>query len=198
MSIDLPSDATRAAHLGITSADDDRYPQATPATPPTPADPGCLGSTEHSELEAAEGDPVMARDELCTRLADALAGCPNLRATTRDSETLWLALREAVCTRSRCNVVPLGASAPVEVTEEYAGQELAEAMVWLRRHEHEARCLPPVLLFRRLRAAATRGANGSARMAQQDSLHGVTGVVPGQPVAFVSYGTDAVYEVEAS
>lgn len=140
----------------------------------------------------------MAREEQWNRLADALAQCADLRAKTRESEALWLAMREAICTRTRCHIVPLGASAPVEVTEEYAGQELAEAMVWLRKNEVEARHLPPATLFRQLRAAATKGATGSARMAQQDSLHGVTGVVPGEPVAFVSYGPDSLCKVEAS
>lgn len=190
--------ASSTAHLGITSAAAASSPQDGEPDVSVAADRPYLDPEDRSCIEHGEGDSLMAREEQCTRLAEALARCPDLRAKTLESEALWLEMRAAICTRARCHVVPLGASAPVEVTEEYAGQELAEAMVWLRKNEDEARCLPPVTLFRLMRAAATRGATGSARMAQQDSLHGVTGVVPGEPVAFVSYESDGYRGVEAS
>lgn len=190
--------ASTGTHLWTTSIGAALDPQDGEGSVPVAVDRPYLDSEDSSGVEPGEGDPLMAREEQCTRLAKALAQCPDLRAKTRESEALWLAMREAICTRARCHIVPLGAASPVEVTDEYAGQELAEAMVWLRKHEDEARCLPPVTLFRLLRAAATKGATGSARMAQQDSLHGVTGVVPGTPVAFVSYESDAYCRVEAS
>ncbi|MFC6706857.1 hypothetical protein [Flexivirga alba] len=190
--------ASTTAHLWTTSVDAALRPQDDDGSRAGADDRSYLESEDSSDLEPGEGDSVMAREEQCTKLAAALARCPDLRGQTCESEALWLAMRAAICTRTRCHIVPLGASAPVEVTEEYASQELAEAMVWLRKNESEARCLPPVTLFRLLRAAATKGARGSARMAQQDSLHGVTGVVPGEPVAFVAYESDAYFGVEAS
>lgn len=132
----------------------------------------------------------MTWDERNIRLAAALAECPDLRAISPGSEAVWLALRDSVCTRSRCSVTPLGGSVPIAVTNEYAGQELSEAMTWLRSHEELARSLSPTMLFRRLRAAATKGANGSARMAQQDALHGVTNVMADDSIAFVSFASD--------
>ncbi len=129
-------------------------------------------------------------NERITALALAFACCPNIRRPSKECERLWLAMKEAICTRGRSLVTPLGASAPVEVTDEYAGLELAEAMTWLRNNEAQARTMDEVALYRRLRAAATKGAHGSARMAQQDALHGITGVSPGDPLTFVSNDID--------
>lgn len=129
-------------------------------------------------------------NERITALALAFACCTNIRRPSKECERLWLAMKEAICTRARCFVTPLGSSAPVEVTDEYAGLELAEAMTWLRHNEDEARTMDEVALYRRLRAAATKGANGSARMAQQDALHGITGVRPGDPLTFVTSDID--------
>lgn len=124
-------------------------------------------------------------DPRVTALVNALAGCINLFRPSPERDRLWLAMSEAICTRERCRVTPLGSSVAVELTSEYAGAELAEAMTWLRRNETHARGLDAGSLYRRLRAAATKGANGSARLAQQDALHGITNVPPGHPISFV-------------
>lgn len=132
----------------------------------------------------------MTVDERSLQLAAALAACPDLRASCPRSEAVWLAMRDSICTRSRCSVTPLGGTAPITVTNEYAGQELSEAMTWLRAHEELARSLSPTMLFRHLRGAATKGANGSARMAQQDALHGVTHVMADDSLAFVCFESE--------
>ena len=55
-------------------------------------------------------------------------------------------------------------------------------MSWLTRHEGKARDLDPLSLFVALRGVATRGADGSARAAQADALHGMTNVPMGRMV----------------
>jgi len=58
----------------------------------------------------------------------------------------------------------------------------------LRRsdHERDARLMDLDALFRTLRGVAVRGKQGSARAAQTDALHGMTGVAAGRPVTFTS------------
>jgi hypothetical protein len=96
-------------------------------------------------------------------------------------------VRDLVCTRGLCRVVPMGSRAAVPVTSEHATDELIAAMEWLRVHEDEAREMAPRELFIRLRGVATRGALGSARAAQADALHGMTHVSPGEPVVFAEF-----------
>lgn len=117
-------------------------------------------------------------------LAAALQECDDLRKKSAPLERLWFLVRDVVCTRSVCHVTPMGSKSAVSITPEYATDELLAAMDWLRCHEAEARELTPSQLFIMLRGVATRGASGSARMAQSDALHGITNVVPGSPIAF--------------
>lgn len=173
--------------LGTTRGREARHPQIAgkgyPSTTDVPSMAGVKGNQPQRCNQEAGAGPM---DERIAALAFALAACLDLRQPGVECERLWLALKDAICTRGRCRVIPLGSSAPVEVTDEYAGLELAEAMTWLRSHESEARSMTPVDLYRRLRAAATKGAHGSARMAQQDALHGMTEVSPGDPITFAS------------
>lgn len=192
------TNATAYADLCTPRASEDTSPQAASSVSPDDREPPVLGEHGSGDVDSGEGDTQMGREEHCRRLAAALAGCGDLEEPSPEQEELWLALYEAVRTRTRCHVVPLGATAPVEVTDEYGGLEVLEAWGWLRGHEREARSLSSTLLFRRCRAAATRGAHGSARMAQQDSLHGMTGVGPGQPLGFVSCESAAFREWERS
>ena len=62
--------------------------------------------------------------------------------------------------------------------------ELLAAMSWLVDRERQARLMDMDALFRMLRGVAVRGKHGSARTAQSDALHGMTGVRPGRPVTF--------------
>ena len=183
----VPMIGEHSPDLGTTRGRDHRHPQiaGTGYPPPdgAPSMEDARGNHPQRRNQEAGADPM---DERIAALAMALAACLDLRQPGLECERLWIALKEAVCTRGRCRIVPLGSSAPVEVTDEYAGQELAEAMTWLRRNETEARSMPPVDVYRRLRAAATKGAHGSARMAQQDALHGMTEVSPGDPITFAS------------
>ena len=125
-------------------------------------------------------------------LAGALAACPELDVRTESRDELWIAVWSTICTESATDVVPLGATAPVRVTSEYATDEVIAAMQWLMAHEDRARRLDPLRLFVMLRGAATRGATGSARTAQADLLHGLTNVRPGTPVRWIE--ADALYE----
>jgi hypothetical protein len=97
---------------------------------------------------------------------------------------LWFAVQQAICTRGLCLVTPLGSRSAIPVTPEHSTDELLSAMEWLMGHEQEARRLSAERLFIKLRGVATRGAGGSARAAQNDALHGLTHVAPGDPVAF--------------
>jgi hypothetical protein len=116
----------------------------------------------------------------------ALLDCPGLDRPSSQRDRLWLVVRDEVCTRTSAQVVPLGSTAAVTVTEDHATAELICAMEWLFKHETKARGLPPDALYSHLRSAATRRDRGSARAAQTDALRGMTGVGPGDAVQWVS------------
>ena len=119
----------------------------------------------------------------------ALAATPPLRWPSTERDQLWLAVQEAICTRGRVRASPMGSSTPQDIGGDDARQdELLAAMGWLTDHEAEARQLAPDELFRQLRGVAVRGKHGSARAAQADALHGMTGVAPGHPVSFKTDG----------
>ncbi len=124
-------------------------------------------------------------DNLDDPVARVLAGCPTLAAGSPARDDLWIAVRDAVCTRRRRFVTADGARHSVEVTVEHATVELLAAMGWLIRHEGEARAMAPAELTRVLMRAATRGHRGSARAAHADALHGLTGVPAEALVRFV-------------
>lgn len=127
----------------------------------------------------------MNKNEIRGQLvATALAGCATLKSGSASRDALWFAVQETICTRGMCLVTPLGSASHISVTSEHATAELLTAMEWLTFHEAEARKLTPQGLFIRLRGVATRGADGSARAAQSDALHGMTNVSPGDPVSF--------------
>ena len=127
------------------------------------------------------------RDVKAEQLAYALARCDSLAVPSAAKDELWLTIRELVCTRSLCRIVPMGSTSAVPVTAEHSTDELIAAMEWLRGHEDEAREMAPLALFKMLRGVATRGALGSARAAQADALHGMTHVRPGEPVVFADF-----------
>ena len=115
----------------------------------------------------------------------ALAATPPLRWPSIERDQLWYAIQAAICTRGRVRACPMGSSTPQDIGGDDARQdELLAAMGWLTDHEQEGRQLGPDELFRQLRGVAVRGKHGSARGAQADALHGMTGVVPGSPVRF--------------
>ncbi len=118
----------------------------------------------------------------CQGLWEALVGCPQLTDPSPERDRLWLVVQECICTRGTVAVTPLGSSARVTVSSEYATDELIAAMTWLHAHDGAARLLQPLELFIKLRGVATKGAHGSGRAAQADDLHGMTGVEQGQPV----------------
>jgi hypothetical protein len=118
------------------------------------------------------------------RLHDALRACPPLSRQSSQRDTLWLTVRDTICTKAPFIVTPHGSTNAVEVTPEYATDELICAMEWLMRHETRARSLSPTALYVALRGQATRGAGGSARAAQADLLRGLTAVPPGRPVVW--------------
>lgn len=127
----------------------------------------------------------MKQNEIRGQLvANALAACPTLAHRSEVSDAVWFAVEEAICTKSLCLVVPLGSAGAVQVSPDHAMQELLAAMQWLISHEVEARSMPPRALYIKLRGVATRGADGSARAAQADELHGMTHVPPGSSVVF--------------
>ena len=117
-------------------------------------------------------------------IADALARCRPLGEPCPERDDLWVTVRDSICTKGLCLVVPMGSSSPVPVTPEHATDELLAAMEWLGSHERLARSMEPQQLFIMLRGVATKGALGSARAAQADALHGMTHVSPGEPVVF--------------
>ena len=81
----------------------------------------------------------------------------------------------------------MGSSTPQEVCGQDARHiELLAAMNWLVDHERDARLMDQDELLRILRGVAVRGKHGSARAAQADALHGMTGVATGRPVTFAS------------
>ena len=117
----------------------------------------------------------------------ALAAAPPLAWPSPERDRLWLTVQDAVCTRGRAWACAMGSTTPQEVGGEDARQvELLAAMSWLVDHEHDARLMDPIGLFRILRGVAVRGKQGSARTAQADALHGMTGVAAGHPVTFAS------------
>lgn len=126
-------------------------------------------------------NPNEARGQL---VVDALAACPTLAHPSPSRDAVWFAVQQSISTRGLCLVNPLGSTTHIPVTSDHATDELLAAMEWLRSHEREVRSLPPRALFVRLRGLATRGADGSARAAQADALHGMTNVPPGDPVVF--------------
>lgn len=108
--------------------------------------------------------------------------CPSLQDTSHERDALWFAVESAICTHGFACVTPMGSSSRVLVGADQATDELIAAMSWLTRHEDEARKLDPMGLFIALRGVATRGADGSARAAQADALHGMTNVPLGRMV----------------
>ncbi|ADU49588.1 hypothetical protein [Intrasporangium calvum] len=132
-------------------------------------------------------DPAPRRpDASVQRLWRALHDCALLTAWTPQRDALWHAIDDLVCTRSATRAVPFGSNTEVEITGEYAHDELIAAIEWLTANEVRARGLDPEHLFAVLRAVATRSANGSARAAQLDMLHGMTNVPPGDPVRWLA------------
>jgi len=117
----------------------------------------------------------------------ALAATPPLAWPSPQRDHLWLAAREAVCTRGRAWACAMGSSTPQEVGGEDARHvELLAAMSWLVDHERTARAMDHDGLFRMMRGVAVRGKHGSARTAQADALHGMTEVAAGRPVVFAA------------
>ena len=108
--------------------------------------------------------------------------CPSLQEPSHERDDVWLAVESAICTHGFARVTPMGSSSRVLVGADQATDELIAAMMWLTRHEDEARKLDPLSLFIALRGVATRGADGSARAAQADALHGMTNVPLGRMV----------------
>lgn len=107
----------------------------------------------------------------------ALRRCPRLTSASDARDELWFVVQRVVCTQGARAVTPFGSTAQVRVLgREHASHELIAVMDWLHLHEEEARDLDAGQLFKKLRGVATRGANGSARLAQSDLLHGMTGV----------------------
>jgi hypothetical protein len=115
----------------------------------------------------------------------ALAAAPPLRWPSPERDRLWLAVQDAACTRGRAWACAMGSTTPQEIGGEDARHvELLAAMSWLFDHERDARGMDLDALFRTLRGVAVRGKHGSARTAQADALHGMTGVGAGRPVTF--------------
>ena len=119
----------------------------------------------------------------------ALAATPPLRWPSAERDKLWLTIQDAICTRGKIRACAMGSSTPQEIAGDDARHdELLAAMSWLTDHEQQARQLSADALFRHLRGVAVRGKHGSARSAQADALHGMTGVTPGNPVSFKTDG----------
>jgi hypothetical protein len=129
------------------------------------------------------------REQTAHRLHAALAATPCLRQPSPQRDQLWLVAQVSICTRGRIMACAMGSSTPQEISGDDArADELLAAMVWLTDHEQQARTMSADELYRRLRGVAVRGKRGSARARQSDTLHGMTQVRPGQPVAFTSEG----------
>lgn len=118
------------------------------------------------------------------RLQAALAACLSLSDSGGSRDALWLTVQDIVCSKATLVIAPHGSANPVEVTAEYATDELIAAMEWLTGHEATARHLSPTELYSTLRGQAMRGGHGSARAAQADLLHGMTEVPAGSPVTW--------------
>ena len=108
--------------------------------------------------------------------------CPSLQEPSRERDEVWLAVESAICTHGFACVTPMGSASRVLVGADQSTAELIAAMSWLTHHEDGARKLDPLSLFIALRGVATRGADGSARAAQADALHGMTNVPLGHMV----------------
>jgi len=117
-------------------------------------------------------------------LWNALAVVNSLGDPSAERDALWLSLWRAVTTRSDQWAAPIGSAVRVRVSDEHADAELISAWQWLTRHEVDARSMAPFELFVKLRGVATRSAQGSARAAIADSMHGVTGVPAGTWLTF--------------
>ena len=114
----------------------------------------------------------------------ALRACRSLDAETPAREALWLTVYQEVCTSAWKMVRPFGSRKPYLVTEEQASEELLTAMTWLMANEEKARAYSPLGLFVMLRGVATKTGGGSARAAQSDLLHGLTGVPAGRRITW--------------
>lgn len=154
------------------------------ASPAAKRDKCYWARSRHGFADLTEEQAMTGQDLKAKTLADALARCGTLSQPSSERDELWITVRETVCTKGLCLVVPMGSSAPVPVTADHATDELIAAMDWLRTHESQARAMAPQQLFIMLRGVATKGAFGSARAAQSDALHGMTHVRPGEPVVF--------------
>lgn len=128
---------------------------------------------------SASANPAATRGEAVWR---TFVACPSLQEPSHERDAVWFAVESAVCTHGFARVTPMGSTSQVLVGSEHVTDELIAAMSWLTRHEQEARGLDPLNLFIALRGVATRGADGSARAAQADALHGMTSVPLGRMV----------------
>jgi hypothetical protein len=135
---------------------------------------------------ARPSDQEISSRQIATRLSSALRVTPPFAIRSPERDLLWLAVADAICTRSRVEVTPLGSARAVDVGGEDArSAELLAAMEWLYVNEAAARALPPFALFKKLRGVATRSARGSAREALADSLRGISDVGAGDGVCWV-------------
>ena len=119
-------------------------------------------------------------------LWQALHECPPLSQECPAKEHLWFVLEDTACTKTNVEVVPFGSTTKVQVSRDYAHDELVAAMDWLHANEIRARQLTPDRLYAIVRSVGTRGAHGSARAVQADQLHGMTNVPAGTPVLWLS------------
>lgn len=136
--------------------------------------------------------PPTTQREHDMALAAALSACPSVHEPSAPREELMLTIWHTVCTRKSRIVVPMGSSAPVTISPEYAPNELIAVMAWLGLHEQEARALTPSQLYRKMRAVATLGMNGSGRAARADQLRGLTEVPSGTPVRWAKVEDERV------
>jgi hypothetical protein len=121
-----------------------------------------------------------------TRLYAALRATPPLKVQSSERDMLWLAVANAICTRGRVGIAPLGSARAVDLGGDDArSAELLAAMEWLYANELAARALGPLPLFKKLRGVATRSARGSAREALADSLRGISHVGAGDGICWV-------------
>ena len=124
-------------------------------------------------------------ENAATALHTALARTRCLHQPSPQRDALWFTVQATICTRGHTVGIALGSTTEQDIGGEDArGDELVAAMLWLTAHEDVARLMSPQQLFRRLRGVAVRSHCGSARTAQADSLHGMTGVTSGAPVQF--------------
>jgi len=137
---------------------------------------------------AADGEESQEAMEL-TRphllVHTALSVSPPLSVQSAERDALWIAVADAICTRSRVEIAPLGSARLVDLGGEDArSAELLAAMEWLYANERAARALGPLPLFKKLRGVATRSAHGSARQALADSLKGISHVGAGDGICW--------------